>query len=69
MENSNRNDIYQFFKDMPTNQQQEAICKLNKQIKKPPDSNPYQNSLDVMSEDIEGFEERKWSNISELSVK
>ena len=40
MENVYRNDIYQFFKDMPTNQQQEAICKLNKQIKKPPDSKP-----------------------------
>lgn len=37
MENSNRSDIHQFFKDMPTNQQQEAISKLNKQIKKPPD--------------------------------
>lgn len=39
MENTqNRNDIYNFFKDMPPNQQQEAISKLNKQIKKPPDS-------------------------------
>ena len=37
MENVHRNDIYQFFKDMPTNQQQEAISKLNEQIKKPPD--------------------------------
>ena len=37
MENVQRNDIYQFFKDMPTNQQQEVIDKLNKQIKKPPD--------------------------------
>ena len=37
MENSNRNDIHNFFKDMPTNQQQEAISKLNRQIKKPPD--------------------------------
>lgn len=35
MENSNRNDVVRFFEDMPTNQQQEAICKLNKQIKKP----------------------------------
>lgn len=37
MENVYRSDIYQFFKDMPTNQQQEVISKLNKQIKKPPD--------------------------------
>lgn len=37
MENSNRNDIYQFFKDMPTNQQQEVINKMQQQIKKPPD--------------------------------
>lgn len=43
MENVYRNDIYQFFKDMPTNQQQEAISKLNKQIKKPPDSNRIEN--------------------------
>ena len=28
MENVHRNDIYQFFKDMPTNRQQEAISKL-----------------------------------------
>ena len=41
MENTqNQNDIYNFFKDMPTNQQQEAISKLNRQIKKPPDSKP-----------------------------
>lgn len=37
MENSNRNDIYQFFKDMPANLQQEAINKIQQQIKKPPD--------------------------------
>ena len=43
MENVYRNDIYQFFKDMPTNQQQEVISKLNKQIKKPPDSNYIEN--------------------------
>lgn len=69
MENSNRDDVYQFFKDMPQEMQIEAINKMQRQPKKPPDSNPYQKSLDVMSEDIEEFEERKWSNISELSVK
>ena len=37
MENVYRNDIYNFFKDMPTNQQQEVISKLNRQIKKPPE--------------------------------
>ena len=34
MENTqNRNDIHQFFKDMPEQMQQEVINKLNKQIK------------------------------------
>ena len=37
MEKVYRSDIYQFFKDMPTNQQQEAINKIQQQIKKPPD--------------------------------
>ena len=37
MENVYRNDIHQFFKDMPIEMQQEVICKLKKQIKKPPD--------------------------------
>lgn len=38
MENTqNRNDIYNFFKDMPENLQQEAINKMKQQIKKPPD--------------------------------
>ena len=45
MENINRNDIYNFFKDMPTNQQQEVISKLNKQIKKPPDSNESESEV------------------------
>lgn len=49
MENTqNRNDIYNFFKDMPTNQQQEAISKLNKQIKKPPDSDPDKSESEVI---------------------
>lgn len=70
MENTtNRNDVIKFFRDMPQQMQIETINKMQRQIKKPPDSNPYQKSIDVMSEDIEEFEERKWSNISELSVK
>lgn len=36
---SNRNDVHQFFKDMPIEMQQEVINELNKQIKKPPDCN------------------------------
>ena len=43
MENVYRNDIHQFFKDMPIEMQQEVICKLKKQIKKPPDSNRIEN--------------------------
>ena len=44
MENTqNRNDIYNFFKDIPEQMQQEVIDKLNKQIKKPPDSNRIEN--------------------------
>ena len=49
MENTqNRNDIYNFFKDMPTNQQQEVISKLNRQIKKPPDSDPDKSESEVI---------------------
>lgn len=59
MENVHRNDIHQFFKDMPEQMQQEVINKLNKQIKKPPDSNPYQYAIDFMRDDIQEFEERK----------
>ena len=43
MENVHRNDIHQFFKDIPEQMQQEVINKLNKKIKKPPDS--YQKEL------------------------
>ena len=50
MENVHRNDIHQFFKDMPTNQQQEAISKLNKQIKKPPDSDESESEVIQISE-------------------
>lgn len=37
MENNNRNDIYKFFKDMPQPLQEEAINKMQRQTKKPPD--------------------------------
>lgn len=50
MENVYRNDIHQFFKDMPTNRQQEAISKLNKQIKKPPDSDESESEVVQISE-------------------
>ena len=50
MENVHRNDIYQFFKDMPTNQQQEAISKLNRQIKKPPDHDESESEVVQISE-------------------
>ena len=50
MENVYRNDIYQFFKDMPTNQQQEVIDKLNKQNKKPPDHDESESEVIQISE-------------------
>lgn len=37
MENSNRNDVLHFFKDMPPEMQQVAIDKIQQQVKKPPD--------------------------------
>ena len=48
MENVHRNDVVRFFEDMPTNQQQEAISKLNKQIKKPPDSDADKSESEVI---------------------
>ena len=56
MENVYRNDIHQFFKDMPIEMQQEVICKLKKQIKKPPDHVAKDSESEVVQ-------------ISELSVK
>ena len=53
---SNRNDIFQFFKDMPTKQQQEAINKMQQQVKKPPDYDAKKPESEVIQ-------------ISELSVK
>ena len=45
MENSNRNDVVRFFKDMPIEMQQEVISKLNKQIKKPPESDESESEV------------------------
>ncbi|WP_373750230.1 hypothetical protein [Jeotgalibaca porci] len=50
MENVHRNDIHQFFKDMPIEMQQEVICKLKKQIKKPPDSDESESEVIQISE-------------------
>ena len=51
MENTqNQNDALKFFEDMPTNQQQEAISKLNKQIKKPPDHDESESEVVQISE-------------------
>lgn len=47
---SNRNDIHQFFKDMPIEMQQEVIDKLKKQIKKPPDSDESESEVIQISE-------------------
>ena len=54
MENVYRNDVVRFFEDMPKEMQQEVISKLNKQIKKPPDSDESESEV---------------IHISELSVK
>ena len=41
MENTqNRNDVIKFFRDMPQQMQIEEINKMQRQIKKPPDSKP-----------------------------
>ena len=45
MENVHRNDVVRFFKDMPIEMQQEVISKLNKQIKKPPDSDESESEV------------------------
>ena len=50
MENSNRNDVVRFFEDMPIEMQQEVIDKLNKQIKKPPDSDESESEVIQISE-------------------
>ena len=44
MENTkNRNDVIKFFRDMPQQMQIEIINKMQRQIKKPPDSNRIEN--------------------------
>ena len=57
MENTqNRNDIYNFFKDMPEHFQQEAINKIQQQINKPPEVSlqpNYKNNV------VSATEERK----------
>lgn len=50
MENVHRSDIYQFFKDMPIEMQQEEVNKLNKQIKKPPDHDESESEVIQISE-------------------
>ena len=50
MENVYRNDIHQFFKDMPIEMQQEVIDKLNRQIKKPPDHDESESEVIQISE-------------------
>ena len=50
MENVYRNDIHQFFKDMPIEMQQEVIDKLNRQIKKPPDHDKSESEVIQISE-------------------
>ncbi len=59
MENSNRSDIQKFFIDMKEDELNKAIYYLQKIIKKPPDCNPYQKSVDIMRDDIREYEERK----------
>ena len=50
MENVYRNDFHQFFEDMPIEMKQEVIDKLNKQIKKPPDSDESESEVIQISE-------------------
>jgi hypothetical protein len=52
MENVNRNDVINFFTDMPINLQQEAIRKFNRQ-RKPPDA------VQSLCE----FQQREWEQI------
>ena len=64
MENTtNRNDVINFFKDMPQQMQVETINKMQRQIKKPPDTLLNTKSRQSVSESEGG------PLISELSVK
>ena len=51
MENTtNRNDVINFFKDMPQKMQIETINKMQRQIKKPPDILPNNKPRQSVSE-------------------
>ena len=64
MENTtNRNDVIKFFRDMPQQMQIETINKMQRQIKKPPDTLPNAKPRQLVSESEGGL------LISELSVK
>lgn len=61
--NTNRNDVIKFFRDMPQQMQIETINKMQRQIKKPPDTSLNTKSRQLVSESDGG------PVISELSVK
>lgn len=64
MENTtNRNDVINFFRDMPQQMQIETINKMQRQIKKPPDTLLNTKPRQLVSESDGG------PIISELSVK
>lgn len=64
MENTtNRNDVIKFFRDMPQQMQIETINKMQRQIKKPPDTLLNTKPRQLVSESDGG------PVISELSVK
>ena len=64
MENTtNRNDVIKFFRDMPQQMQIETINKMQRQIKKPPDTSLNTKPRQLVSESDGG------PVISELSVK
>lgn len=64
MENiTNRNDVINFFRDMPQQMQIETINKMQRQIKKPPDTLLNTKPRQLVSESDGG------PVISELSVK
>lgn len=60
MENSNRNDVIQFFKDMPRDMQIEAINKMQRQAKKPPDVSLQPN---YKNEGVSATHEYQWENV------
>lgn len=55
MENTtNRNDVINFFKDMPKDLQLEAISKIELQLKKPPDEENDSDERQLVSESAGG---------------